>query len=366
MKNIKRVLAGILIAVVFVTTINTLPMKAEAAETKVDGANGVIYVSDTDNKSYQAAWTNKVAPTRNDYVFGGWYKKTDTSWTAIKDSERDTTTFNANVYAKFVPAEVLSVRAQLDKDAERDKNNTEKAYLRLLSAVNGLDYQKVGFEIWYNKIYEEKDEDASNITKVFEKIKNSETDNQEISASAIFGEAATHFSVLRLEDIYQGNYEFVIHVTPTWTTLDGTTVRGQAKYLRVVDGFDGNHFISVPINFSSGSAVSAGQMELQYNTNLEVVHFDTGKQMKEGTYSDDKNGTIKIIANVDGTAEVKDVQPEDDIYANVWFRVKTDATTEAKWNFTMQNLSFCNWNEDWVKDLSAWNVTYYNYQTNGQ
>jgi len=364
MKKLKRVLASMIIMALLVTALNTLPIKAEAAETKVDGANGVIYVSDADNENYQVAWTNKTAPTRSGYVFGGWYKNGDTGWEAIKESQRGM--FNEDVYAKFVPAEVLSVRAQLDTNAETNKNNTEKTYLRLLSAVNGLDYQKVGFDIWYNKIYEEKDEAASNITKVFEKIQNSETENQEISANAIFGEAATHFSVLRLEDIYQVNYEFVIHVTPTWTTLDGTTVRGQAKYVRVVDGFDGNHFISVPINFSSGSAVSAGQLELQYNTNLEVVHFDTGKQMLEGTYSDDKNGTIKIIVNVDGTAEVKDVQPEDDIYANVWFRVKTGVDTEAKWNFTMQNLSFCNWNEDWVKDLSAWDVTYYNYQTNGQ
>ncbi len=364
MKKLKRVLVSMLTAAMLATTLSTLPMEAEAAENKIDGTNGVIYVSDADNENYQEAWTNKTAPTKNDYVFGGWYKKDNTSWTAIKESERGT--FNADVYAKFVPAEVLSVRAQLETETESTKGNTEKTYLRLLSAVNGLDYQRVGFDIWYNKIYEEKDEAASNITKVFEKIQNSETENQEISADVIFGKAATHFSVLRLEDIYQGNYKFVIHVTPTWTTLDGTTVRGQGKYVRVMDGYKDSYYISVPINFSNGSAVSAGQLELQYNTNLEVVHFDTGKQMSEGTYSDDKNGTIKIIANVDGTADVKDVQPEDDIYANVWFRVKTGVDTEAKWNFTMQNLSFCNWNEDWVKDLSAWDVTYYNYQTNGQ
>ena len=325
-------------------------------------------------------WKTKTAPTREGYVFGGWYTNNEGTMTAIKESNGGQVDA-ADAYAKFVPAEVLSVRTQLEVETETKNGNTDKTYLRLLSAVNGLDYQETGFDIWYNKTIEEKEAPA--ITKVYKTIKNSETKNEEtgeeesISASSIFGDAATHFSVLRVADIYSVNYQLVIYVRPHWTTLDGTTVYGQAKYVRVMDGYKDHHYISVPVNFLTGSAVAAGQLEMSYDSRLEVVAvdgvvdgygFDEGMLMTEMSYynnntdTSDTTDTIRIVGNIAGTKDVepKDVEPEQDIYANVWFKVKSDQTVEdgEVLEFKMSNLSFCNWNEDMVTNIKAWNVQY--------
>lgn len=361
MKRLKQLLAGFLAVAMVVAIATSAPMKADATnttETVYEKDDGVIYVSDTTKHDFETLWKDRIAPTRAGHVFGGWYiKNNDDTFTAIKESQGASVDQNAEVCAKFVPAEVLSVRAQLETKTENTNGDTDKTYLRLLSAVNGLDYQNAGFDIFYNKVIEE--QDSPKITKVYSSISNSETDNKEISASQVFGKAATHFSVLRVADIEQINYKLVIYVTPHWTTLDGTTVYGQAKYVRVMDGYADNHYISVPINFLTGSPVAAGQIEMNYDNRLELVDFDEGLLMPEMEYHDSKNGTVKFVANV---ANKTNIEPGKDIYANVWFKVKSgvDTTTVAEWDFQMKNLEFCNWNTDDITDIEAWDVKYLN------
>ena len=359
MKKMKQIMAGLLVAVMVVAGIVLTPASADASETEeiVNGDNGVIYVADETNLKFSNYWTvdSKTVPTRAGFVFGGWYTKDGEKMNAIKESDGEEIT---SAYAKFVPAEVLSVRAQLETATETGNGNTASTYLRLLSGVNGLEYQNVGFDIYYNKKHHETAEEATNITKVFSTITNSETGSAPIKANTIFGDAATHFSVLRLKDIKQKNYEYVIYVTPQWTTLDGTLVEGQGKYVRVMDGYASNHYISVPINFLSGSGAAAGQLEMKYDNRLEMVGYDAGTVMPQIACHDDKAGTVSVVANIAGTGNV---ELENNIYANVWFKVKSDANTEdvAAWDFEMKNLEFANWNEDTVKDLIAWDFKYF-------
>lgn len=356
MKTMKQILASFLVVAMLVTGMMVMPLKADASENVVNGENGVIFVSDETNLEFSKYWTSekKTAPVREGYVFGGWYTKDGESMKAIKESEGADVT---SAYAKFVPAEVLSVRTQVDVDTEKDNGNTSSAFVRLLSGVNGLDYQNVGFDIYYNKKHHETNEKATNITKVFSSLQNAESGTDPITADTIFGDAATHFSVLRLAEIVQKNYTYVIYVTPQWTTLDGTLVKGQGKYVRIMDGYADNHYISVPVNFMSGSEVAAGQMEMTYNTNLEVVGFDTGTIMPQMSHIDNKEGTVKIVGNIDGGTTK--VEPETAIYANVWFKVKENANVDdTALEFEMKNLQFANWDEDFVTDLQAWDYKY--------
>lgn len=357
MKTMKQILTSLLVVAMLVTSMMIMPLKADASENVVNGENGVIYVSDETNLKFSDYWTadKKTAPVREGYVFGGWYTQDGENMKAIKESEGVDVT---SAYAKFVPAEVLSVRTQIEAATEEANGNTTSTYVRLLSAVNGLDYQNVGFDIYYNKKKHETNEDATNITKVFSSLKNDETTSQPIMPNTIFGNAATHFSVLRLASIPKKNYEYVIYVTPQWTTLDGTLVEGQGKYVRIMDGYAQNHYISVPVNFLTGSEVAAGQMEMTYDSRLEVVGFDAGTIMPQMAHSDDKNGTVKIVGNI-GEGNTK-VEPETAIYANVWFKVKPDANIDnvSAWEFKMQNFSFANWSEEFVKDLTAWDFKY--------
>ena len=364
MKTMKKMLAGFLVVAMLVSGLMITPMDVSASETVVNGENGVIFVLDAEKYNFTNLWETKTAPVRADYVFGGWYTRgTDDTFTAIKESEGSQYT---EAYAKFVPAEVLSVRAQLEKATETGKGNTDKTYLRLLSGVNELDYQYVGFDILYNKTIPQ--DNSPKITKVYKTITNSETAENgvatPVAASSVFGAAATHFSVLRIADIYKVNYEYVIYVNPYWITLDGTRVDGQAKYLRVMDGYADNYYISVPVNFLAGSSVAAGQMTLSYDSDrLEVVKvegldragFDAGVLMPEMSYYDDEAGTIKIVGNISGNT---DVEPETEIYANVWFKEKSTLDKGTELNFTMGGYSFCNWKEEMVVDVSAWNFKY--------
>lgn len=363
MKTMKRILASFLVVAMLVAGIMISPVGVDASETEQivkTEKNGVIYVSDNTNLKFSNYWTtgNKTVPVRPGFVFGGWYTQDGDNMKAIKESEvKDATSVNA--CAKFVPAEVLSVRAQIEKAVEDNNGDTKsgRSYVRLLSGVNGLDYQNVGFDIYYNKKHHETNEDATNITKVFSSLKNDESGTEPITADTIFGDAATHFSVLRLADIAKKNYTYVIYVTPQWTTLDGTLVEGQGKYVRIIDGYAQNHYISVPVNFFAGSEVTAGQIEMSYPSSLEVVDFDAGTIMPDMVHNDDKAGTVKIVGNVEKGKTL--VEPETGIYANVWFKVKSGETVEnTELDFTLNNSSFANWDEKFVTDLQAWNYTY--------
>ena len=368
MKTMKQILAGLLVMAMLITGLMITPMDAKAADS-VKEDNGVEYVLDTTKYNFTDYWkadaAERKAPTKVGCVFGGWYQDTDGDDTLepITQEDAEKITTGENIWAKFVPAEVLSVRTQLEAETatEDGKNVADDGttYLRLLSGVNGLDYQKVGFDIWYNKKYQETDEIATNITKVYANITNDETDSEPLAASSVFGAAATHFSVLRLNEIYKGNFNYVIYVTPQWTTLDGTLVKGQAKYVRVIDGYASNRFISVPVNFLEGDAVAAGKLEMTYNTKLEVVEVDTngydaGQQKTEGSHYDNKEGTIKFVNNITGAASI---EPESVVYANVWFKETEEISSRTKLEFTVSGCSFYNWDEQQA-DVTPWNFIY--------
>ena len=369
MKTMKQIIASTLVAIMVIAGLMITPLDVKAAETKVDGENGVIFVLDAEKYNFTNLWATKTAPTREGYVFGGWYTTEDqANFTALTETAAEAVEEGSNVWAKFVPAEVLSIRAQLEKATETKNGvDVESTYLRLLSGVNGLDYQKVGFDILYNKKTQDSDKNkeiATNITKVFSKITNTETGESGLEADTLFGEAATHFSVLRLDSIKAKNFGLVIYVTPQWTTLDGTLVEGQAKYVRVMDGYASNRYISVPVNFIEGSAVAAGQIELKYDaTKVQLVTtegkgFDSGLIMPEMNYYDDGNGTIKIVGNVDNKT---DIAPDSNIFANLWFTAKDAVADGTSLSFTIDDTKnqFCTWEEEWATTpIKAQDVKY--------
>jgi hypothetical protein len=125
--------------------------------------------------------------------------------------------------------------------------------------------------------------------------------------------------------------------------------------LRVMDGYASNHFISIPVKLLAGDAVAAGQLEMLYNENLEVVGFDTGLLMPTMSYNDNKAGKVKIVGMIEGTENVK---ADQEIFANVWFKVKEGKTVSGSLKFELKNLQFCNWNEEFVTNLKISDVQY--------
>ena len=364
-KTMKKVIGLIMISVMLLSNF-AVPMKVNASE------NPMPEEINYDNENYEIAsyWGNRTAPTKPGYVFGGWYVKNNTKYTPIREAEivdNGVAAFEG-AYAKFVPAYVLSVKAQLQKATEEDNTRGDSTFLRVISAVDSTHYKNVGFTVLFNKKVPFADEENKKtvITTVYESLKN---DEGEIIASQEFGEPATHFSVLRINKILKGNYTKVIYVTPYWTTMDGTKVEGIAKYVRVMDGYTSNRYISVPVNLLTGDAVAAGKVHMEYDyKTLRYIGYDAGVLLPKMEINvDEANGVIKFIGNatVGENNQYEEVEPESGIYANVWFQKKTDeeianagATVPDRWEFLMSNLSFCDWDEKWVKNVKAWDTRY--------
>lgn len=351
MKNMKKVVAALTATLMLVVGVAIIPNSVKADDT-LNVPTTVEYDNEYKIADY---WNNRVAPTKEGYVFGGWYEKlNDTNYRVITEDKLQTEGVEAysGAYAKFVPAYVLSVRMQLQKDAEAaNGENIDSAYLRVLSGVDSLNYKEVGFNIWFNK--KSSTEQVATVSKVYKNISNGDGS---INATAVFGEPATHFSVLKIDEIASKNFEKVIYVTPFWITMDGTRVEGLAKYVRVMDGYANNRYISVPVNLTEGSAVAAGKLQMKYDqTKLQYVGFDSGLLLPEMEVNANKStGVISFVGN--GTETDVDVNPADSIYANVWF--KKLESNASHFEFDIKNLEFCNWALELVNNVKAWDIQY--------
>ena len=348
----KRVAAGAL-AVLFIAL--GFMFKSGTADAAEESVGELIYDNTLKMADYWSADGMKTAPVKEGYVFGGWYQKTDTGFAALEEIADE-------AYAKFVPAYVLSVKSQIEKNAE--DGTAASTFLRLVTTVDSTEYRNIGFDIWLNNTTQL--ENVPVITKVYTSLKNDEGD---ITPSTAFGGASSKFAVLKLTQISSVNYQKIIYVRPYWTTLDGTKVEGLARYIRVEDGFTSNKYISVPINLLEEKSVAAGILELSYadyKDILEVAADDSGNYKIDAGrvlpvmsyYVDTAAGTIKIVGN---SANVNEYKKTESIFASVRFRVKdgvADENIPEKFIFTMTEGNFCDWQSEFVDAVKAWDYQY--------
>lgn len=334
---IKPIITCILTAALLLTGV-TGPATVNAAE----NSGEVIYDDTVAMKDYWGE-EEKKAPVKEGYVFGGWYKDVDGTKKAITQDEAGS--FEGQAYAKFVPAFVLSVKAQIEVAAET--GNSASTYLRLITSVDSTKYQNLGFDIWLNNAT--KVEGVPVITKVYDSVSSSEG---KITAADGFGAPSAKLATLRLRGISSDNFRKIIYVRPYWTTMDGTKVEGLARYVRVEDGFIANRYISIPINLLEPKQVAAGIVEFSYKDyqgQLEIAKdsngnylIDSGRVLPFMEYHvDEENGLIRFVGN--GT--VNEYKDTETLYANVRFRVKDGASIPDSLLFRMQEGMFCDWKE---------------------
>ena len=316
--------------------------------------------------------TKKTAPVMAEHVFAGWYTAdANNNVTAIKEVDGIPT--NTTTYAKFVPAEVLSVKTQVEADAEMLSTDVDNqadnfsTFMRVLSSVDSGDYQNVGFEIILGnagtKILQ-----VEPITKVYAGLKLSATDTDDdiITPKNVFGDAAKYFIALDLKDINIKSFSSKIYIRPYWTTLDGTKVEGLAKNVRVEDKYFDYRYISVPVNLLTDGAkpseVAAGMIEVTYDAtkfkvatdDAEQERIDTGRLLPEMKYTvDNTNGKIKIVGYAADYSK-GDVKA-DGLYANIRFIRKSgyEAATESDLNLNKTVKKFCDWEEN-LETVIAW------------
>ena len=352
----KKMTAGVFAAVMVLTGSSILSIKADAAVYGADGYEDTIIYTNTEY-NIQDYWAEKKAPAKEGYVFGGWYE--DEGNTPLTE---ETAKAAKTAYAKFVPAYVLSVKAQLNSGVAA--TDGKDASIRLVSSVDSNQYAKVGFKVLLANqvdVAEVKDTDLET-TAVYKYL---QVGTETYEAEKVFGTKSALFSVWRLDGFKDGWDSMIVNVTPYWVTLDGTKVEGVAKYVHVEDGLNG--YISVPIHVQSSEALAAGTLLMTYPASdlelVDVEYCDTDGELRKAVeldYYDDTEGSIRIAANA---KTVHTSFATDGIYANVRFSVKSESTYKGVGkgsflDFQVSEEKFANWSEVVVADATAWNMQY--------
>ena len=383
-RTMKQMCAGRFAAVVFAAGVGAECVQVKAADKPVYGTgeagtfeyeDKIQYVEMT--TAFKTTWdddrTKAAVPSEDGYVFGGWCTKDgDTDSYTMLDQESAAAAAEADatteVYAKFVPAYVMNVKAQVDSGTGTKGGTREtKGSIRLVSTVDSKDYQKVGFQVILKtdtgtaevKTGENKDQPLET-TKVYNKLLVSgETDVAKAKeAKDCFGSVAQFFSVWKLEGISASSDAKIMEVTPYWYTPDGTKVLGNTKYVHMEDGYESNMYVSIPVLLHEDTAGAAGIFTVTYPEGLTLIGvnpIENGNIFSGGMeyYNDETNHTIKIVANAETVNENKAL---DGLCVNL--RFKAAATVTERLNFYIENEDFCDWAEGKLENVNAWNIQY--------
>lgn len=345
MKKMKRRIAICLTGIIVIAGIIGVNHETQAETTSnyaVSVKESVEYVLNTDlNEAERIDQIfGESSPTMDGYLFGGWYQDKNGEKTPIKTEEQKNAA--ETIYAKFVPAHVMSIKVQNYFGTANTEDQTGVTQARIISAVDSLKYEQVGFEVWIGDTYIGKYETKDVYSKLL--VKDSDNTTTPYEASQLFGEAASKFMVMTLSNIAESLWNYNIYVRPYWKTFDGVTVTGLAKYIYIQDGID--RWVSVPINLHTGDDVAAGMVSVTVPDGLEFQEYRAGVLFEEMNAVADGN-VINCVGNV---KELTDV-PADDMYITLRFKV-TDNTYKVGsgkfLDFTMKQMEFCDVEEEFV------------------
>ncbi len=353
----KRAISG-LIAGMMMLCVAMLPQITYAQENVIEVQNktGVIFVNDSTKYDMEDYWDATIekskAPIREGFVFGGWYERgNDGKLQALKQSDLIANGIpkeKENVYAKFVPAQVLAVKTQIPSDTA---SGTGTTHIRIITSIDSKEYGCVGFDVWFNNNGHKSGETRD----AYKSLVYTDKDNEEqtLTPKEMFHEDSGYLVRLKINNIANDNFTKLINVRPYWKTLDGTKVEGMAKYVHIEDGYSG--YYSVPVNLQSGNEVAAGIVTMKYDKDtLELIKtgnaVELGRVFKELDYNvDEEKGIITFAANSESmSAEIKDVA--QGIFANVRFRVKNGKKASERYDFDVDAAenTFANWDEEFV------------------
>ena len=281
-----------------------------------------------------------------DWLFAGWFTDTDCGTVCEETSN--------GAYAKFVPAEVLSVKCQIQAETSKDNPSTR---LRVISTVDSLDYSEVGFDITVNDISR-----SYKSTKVYTKIVAKDGGVAVEYGPEKFHENARYFATGTLVNIPATAVSTPIQITPWWVTLDGTKVCGVGRYSRVADFYDGIY--NVPIRLYSEEDVAAGYLEVAYDKDtFRYVGMDEGSVFEEMAVAD-ADGVVRCVGNKRTITSTAGNVKADGMYVNLRLQRKEGkSVSDGDMVFPVSARDFCN-NLEEGKDVYVPNGVYRNIPNN--
>lgn len=260
--------------------------------------------------------TAEAYPTKDGYLFAGWFRDTDcTLENAVKVYDSTIETY----YAKFVPEEVLSIKAQISTVAGSttvDEVVKETRNIRFVSSVDDLTYGKVGFKLEFDgtTMY-------NNSKTVFDRIASNTTGDEYSFSPKVVDTDSEHFITAIWKNVTEDEFGTGFYVRAYWKTLDGTVVYGPSRYVTVNDGLTTNTVI-IPVKDEQGTLAQAENIAVKYNDGTRTLDTEATK--------------VELIARDEYGAD------EDDTYAHLRVTLagtKTDLDSVTTFEITDTELS---------------------------
>ena len=213
------------------------------------------------------------------YVFAGWYSKSGEEYLPMSETTADQA---STAYGKFVKSNVLGLKFQVTAGTTALSESTS---IRVLTAVDDLYYQEVGFEATGDMT------ENYTSTTVYSKIT---AGGKTYEADEVFGVPAEYFMTFT-GTLPQANFANNLTFRPMWVTLDGTTVYGAAKSVKVNDN------------------VPDGTFKILDFENLEDVHNVAGTEdvatLSRGAYGTDITADAAVYGDYALKAVPSDYYP---------------------------------------------------------
>jgi len=241
-------------------------------------------------------------------IFAGWYADEDYK-TPLKTKPAGDTL----CYAKWVDADILSIKMQASED---------KTKLRLVSSVDTLDYQNVGFEIYFTPEGETERKTPFTAEKVLKRINAVNTGVTYAYSPKIISADSEYFVTATMTKIAEKNLERDFYIQPYWTTCDGAKVYGVSRMFSISDCADGN-MINVTIKDDTDTVLNAGDsVKVQLGT-ATTTEVDASVVGKRGGYV--HLNVAKARTELDSTTKVT-YNGEPTIYQNLLSKSTTDTS----------------------------------------
>ncbi len=349
-RNVKKIAAGLLAGALVLSGICYLPVNNQ----KVYAA-GAVNENDIHTEQFEISnyikESGRTAPKPQEtgyeeWVFAGWYSKESCSKeTALKRA--DAAQASGMWYAKFVPAELLSVKCQTLLSTTESSQDSQ---LRLVSAVDNLQYEQVGFEIQM----EGKEPIDYATDTVYSKITAAEDGDVKVEFDYVpqdFHAMAKYFTTVTLINIQTEDFDAGVLIKPYWETLDGTRVYGVSRYARVEDHY--LKIINVPVRLYRDQKVAAGYLEVSCeNANVSYYKkWDTGTVFEEMEVAENGN-SVHCVGNVEDIGQNVEA---DGMFVNLRFVWTGEGYPENDLTFTVSGAEFCDDQEE-MKTLGVANV----------
>lgn len=194
-----------------------------------------------------------------DYIFAGWYSTelcTDDQILTSSQLEAD-----KPYYAKFIPADVLSVKCQIPYNFKPSDTSTN---LRVMTTLDSVMYSDVGFDFYkydaatesYVKLDTYKYSDDEENNKLYRKITATQNGEAYNYSANMFDISSVAYFTGTVTGIRQGLFDTPILIKPFLMTKNGTQVYGISRCIRITDSY--NNYVTVPVYMNSDRDLGSG------------------------------------------------------------------------------------------------------------